>query len=128
MLARTFRAIAASATLLCLATAASATEHEVLIVDGAYFPPLVYAELGDTVTFINDSSDNHEVQASDESWTSGIIPMDGSFALAIEVDTVLTFQATAETEGTGDGDGDVMLEQIGEVIIGDGPGASLTDG
>ncbi|NNE52736.1 MAG: hypothetical protein HKN30_10075 [Sulfitobacter sp.] len=103
--------------LALLAGPALAVDHEVLIVDGAYFPPLIYADIGDHLMFVNSSSDAHEVQAVDASWTSGTIPVDGSFSLEITDETVLTFNATADTEGNSAEQGDVLLEQVGEVVI-----------
>lgn len=99
----------------CLAGAASAEEHWVRIVEGAYFPALVHAEVGDTVLFVNETDAIHEVHATDESWTSGQIPVDGSFSLLLAEDTVLAYTASVETEGDGDGAGDETLEQNGEI-------------
>lgn len=103
------------------ATAAWAVDHQVLIVDGAYFPPLVYADPGDRLVFVNASSGVHIVQASDESWTSGPIPVDGSFTLLLDDETPLVFNASADTEGNGGASGDEFLEQIGEITYDSAP-------
>jgi plastocyanin len=99
------------------ATVLADDEHEVLIIDGAYFPPLIYADIGDKLIFVNSSSDVHTVQAPEEEWTSGPIPIDGSFTLVLAAETPLTFEASTETEGSSAEDGDVILEQIGEITF-----------
>ena len=90
-------------------------DHEVIIVDGAYFPPFIYANIGDRIIFRNASSGVHVVEGPDESWTSGQIAIDGFFRLSLTPETPLTFRASVETEGIGAEDGDVVLEQIGEI-------------
>lgn len=107
--------LALTAAVSLMGTAALALDHEVVIIDGAYFPPLVHAEPGDRLIFINNSSGTHVVQASDESWTSGPIAINGTFTLTLEEDTPLMFNASVETEGNGEEDGDIFLEQIGEI-------------
>lgn len=124
---RTLRAALAATALAAFASPALSAEHEILIVDGAYFPPLIYVNYGDNVVFVNNASSAHEVKASDDSWTSGLIPLDGSFTLEIEADTYLAYQATADTEGMGDEDGDIFLEQFGEVVIGEDPGTEANE-
>jgi plastocyanin len=125
MLTKLRTGAAAVLALAALAGPAAAMDHEVLIVDGAYFPPVIFASIGDSLTFINESSDSHEVMASDESWRSGMIPIDGTFSLEIQADTHLTFNATAETDSS-DGSGDIFLEQVGEIVLGPDQ-AALTD-
>lgn len=98
-----------------LAGSAVAEVHEVLIVEGAYFPPLVHAQIGDSVLFINETGGVHVVQATDESWTSGPISVDGTFSLLLMQETQLAYNASVETEGDGDGQGDETLEQNGEI-------------
>jgi plastocyanin len=90
-------------------------DHEVIIIDGAYFPPFIYASIGDRIIFRNASSGAHIVEGPDESWSSGQIAVGGFFRLNLLQDTPLTFRASVDTEGTGAADGDVVLEQIGEI-------------
>lgn len=89
-------------------------DHEVIIVDGAYFPPFIYANIGDRIIFRNESSGAHVVEGPDAVWTSGQIAIGGFFRLNLLQDTPLTFRASVDTEGTGAAGGDVVLEQIGE--------------
>lgn len=105
------------AAFACLAAPVLAEEHEILIVEGAYFPPLIYAEVGDTLLFVNETSGVHIVQASDETWTSGPISVNGTFSLTLTNETQLYFNASVDTEGDGDGEGDEALEQNGQVTF-----------
>ncbi|MFD2740876.1 hypothetical protein ACFSUD_14930 [Sulfitobacter aestuarii] len=63
------------------AGAGFAADHEVLITEGAYFPSLTYAQPGDRLIFINSSDAAQTVTGAEESWSSGPIPIDGSFVL-----------------------------------------------
>jgi plastocyanin len=92
-----------------------AMDHEVIIVDGAYFPPLIYAQVGDRLVFVNLSSGVHTVQSPAEEWTSGAIPINGTFTLTLAAETPLSFNASVETEGSSAEAGDVVLEQVGEI-------------
>lgn len=106
---------ALAAAITMTATAAGAVDHEILIVEGAYFPPLTYAEIGDRLVFVNSSNSPHIVEGPEEAWTSGPIPVEGSYTLTLDDETPLTFMASADTEEDGDGAGDEAIEQIGQI-------------
>jgi len=55
------------------AGAAMAETHEVTIFDNDLMPPVVYAQPGDRVRFINDDLGTHVVWSTDDSWTTGYI-------------------------------------------------------
>ncbi len=95
--------------------AAESIDHEIIIIDGAYFPPLIYAQVGDRLIFVNSSSGVHVVEGPEETWTSGQIPIDGTFTLLLSNETPLVFSASADTEGVSAEEGDVILEQVGEI-------------
>jgi plastocyanin len=96
-------------------TTAASTDHDVIIIDGAYFPALIYAQVGDRLIFENASNGVHIIEGPAESWTSGPIPIDGTFTLLLEETTPLVFSASADTEGDSVNEGDVAIEQIGEI-------------
>jgi plastocyanin len=90
---------ALAAAAACIASPAVSAEHTVLIEDGGYFPTITYAMQGDTIVFVNDSNATQTVSGPNDSWTSGSIPVDGSFALALMEDTPLTFNGGVDLEG-----------------------------
>lgn len=116
-----FYAIASAACLLGSASfaqdtsQATAMDHDVLIIDGAYFPDLIYAQLGDSLIFENASDGVHIIEGAAEAWTSGPIAVGGTFTLLLEDTTPLAFSASADTEGDSANDGDVVIEQIGVI-------------
>ncbi len=95
-------AFAAAASFL-FATGAQAEEHVVLIVDGAYFPPLVYVSAGDSLVFLNHSAATAEVIGAEEAWTSGPIGVDASFTLPITEEMPATFSSPAVDDTTFEG-------------------------
>lgn len=104
--------------LALLSGPALAVDHEIIIIDGAYFPPIVFAEHGDNLVFINESSGVHKIVAANGGWETGSIPVDGTYSLALEPGMDLSYMATPETEGQGGETGDTFLEQFGEVRLG----------
>lgn len=110
-------AAACALAVSVLGQCATASEtHEVLIVDGAYFPNLIFAQDGDSILFVNSSSDIHEVKAVDDSWTSGVISVGDSYTLELSDQTQLLFTATDDTEDLAGSTGDPYLQQVGEVV------------
>ena len=87
-------AAALAAALTFAASTAQAEHHTVLIVQGSYFPSVVFAAEGDTIQFYNESNASHTVVGADETWTSGTIGANGSFTLEIDEDTPSTFSGT----------------------------------
>lgn len=113
---------ALAAAALFAGTVAQAETHSVLIVDGGFFPPLVYVQPGDDIEFVNNSEAVQIITGEGEAWTSGQIDLDGSFVLAVNDEMPQSFVAViVEGEadaGAGDGDDDVgnegALELFGE--------------
>lgn len=98
-----------AAAAVCIASPAVSEEHTVLIEDGGYFPTITYAMQGDIIVFVNDSDASQAVSGPDESWTSGAIPVDGSFELALMEDTPLIFNGGVDLEGV-DIEGEISYE------------------
>ncbi|SFG63048.1 cupredoxin domain-containing protein [Sulfitobacter dubius] len=73
------------------ATGAWAEARNVLIVDGAYFPSFTHVQPGDQVIFTNNATGSHTITGEGEAWTSGAIPVNGSYTLDITADTPGTF-------------------------------------
>ena len=122
MLTNIMKSAAACALAVSLSGQAAAAfeTHEVLIVDGAYFPSLIYADHGDLLLFVNSSSDIHEVKAVDDTWTSGVVNIGDTFTLELVGSIQRQFTATAATEGVAGAEGDLLLEQVGEVVWANG--------
>ncbi|MDF3415690.1 hypothetical protein HKX54_14550 [Sulfitobacter sp. M57] len=107
-------ALAFASALSLLASTAQAEEHVVLVLDGSYFPSLVYASPGDTIVFQNDSDNSQTVSGPEGSWTSGPMSPDAEYSLQLEETTPLTF--------SGEGSDGEMAE--GEISYASAPGAS----
>ncbi|WP_386625439.1 cupredoxin domain-containing protein [Sulfitobacter geojensis] len=106
--------LAVAAALSFVAGAAQADNHVVLIVDGSYFPSVVYANPGDNIVFRNNSDASHTVNGPEGSWTSGEIGSEAMYRLNIKHDTPPTFTGLG-TDGT---------QAEGEIIFAEAPGAS----
>ena len=106
--------LGACALATLLAGAVQAQTHTVLIMDGSYFPSIVYAQTGDTLVFTNLSSDAHTVSGPDDTWTSGPIAVDGSYQLDLTETTPLTFGGTGRTDADAEG-GSAEIEMAGEI-------------
>lgn len=91
--------IALATATLCFAGAAQANNHNVLIVDGAYFPATVYVEEGDNVYFTNNSEGDHVVTSQTGEWTSGALAIDARFRLKVRDISDLNFIGT-DVNGT----------------------------
>lgn len=100
-------AAALAAALTFSAGAAQADNHVVLIVDGSYFPPVIFAGPGDNIIFRNESGASHVITGAEESWTSGTINGSGSYVLNLTRNTPNTF--------TGSGGG--FEEAVGEIVF-----------
>lgn len=111
-------AFAAAATLI--GSAAQAETHSVQIMDGGFFPPLIYVQPGDQIEFINSSEAVQVITGDAESWTSGEISVDGSYVLALD-DTMprnfvsVIIEGEADS-GEGDGDDDIGNEEALELF------------
>lgn len=92
---RNIRFVLASTAFLTGAGGALAEVHEVQILNGAYFPPTVYAKTGDSIVFYNASFSEHVVGAPTKEWSSDKIPVDGSFTLLLDETTPARFEGEA---------------------------------
>lgn len=108
-------ACATAAILTLWAGVAHADNVEVLIVDGSYFPSIIYASHGDNIIFRNRSDASHTVSGPDGSWTSEVIPTEGFYRLNLTRNTPTTFS------GSGGG----LEEAVGEIIFSEAP--AVTD-
>jgi len=70
---------------------ASAAEHQVFLVEGGFFPEVVFVQVGDTVVFTNTTNTSENVVAADASWATSEIPTEGAATVAITEDMVLAF-------------------------------------
>ena len=108
-------AFALAAAFSFVAGAAQAEQHTVLIVEGGYFPSVVYVQAGDSVTFENESGATHTIVGEEDVWTSGEINLDGSFTVDMTEEVPLMFS----------GNGADGLETLGEFSYDEPP---LADG
>ena len=92
---------ATAAMFLSASLAQAGATHEVDIVGDSFFPPLVYAEAGDTILFKNNSNSTHTATAADESWTTGDIPPGAAVSMEIEGDMTLSFASDYNGNATG---------------------------
>ena len=106
----TFRkgACALAAAAMFAGTAAQAETHSVLIVDGGFFPTVVYVQPGDQIEFTNNSESVQVITGASDSWTSGEIDLDGSFLLSVDEEMPQNYVAVIVdgTADAGEGDGD----------------------
>lgn len=66
--------LAALAAVLSTSAATAAELQEVTIFDNDLMPPIVFAQPGDTVRFINQDEGSHKVWSTDNTWSTGEIP------------------------------------------------------
>lgn len=95
------RTISVVATVAALFTAGSAgaKEHMILILDDAYFPQVTYLDEGDTVRFVNASSNSHNIIGQGGDWEIGPIPIDGEMTMIVAGGLAQTFfDAASEAE------------------------------
>lgn len=78
------------ATVLA-ASAASAAEHEILILEDAYFPSVVYLDEGDTVTFTNLTGVDHNIVSANDGWELGPIANEASVSMVFDENVQTTF-------------------------------------
>ena len=97
----------AAVAMLMTATAASAAEHEILILPDAYFPSVVYLDAGDTVTFTNLTGAEHNIVAKHGSWSMGPIADQASVSLVVEENTQTTFY---DADNVSADDGSFLVE------------------
>jgi plastocyanin len=77
------RAAFSAAALAGTATAASAEEYHVLMMDYAFFPEISYAVAGDVIVFENISGETRDVVANNDTWALAEIADGGSASLEI---------------------------------------------
>ncbi|MGJ8627659.1 MAG: cupredoxin domain-containing protein [Sulfitobacter sp.] len=74
-----------------MAAPAMAEDHSVLIMDGGYFPSIIYVNHGDSIIFTNQSDNEHTLSGPEESWVSEPIPANGTYQLNITDQMAPTF-------------------------------------
>ena len=77
------------------ASAAHADNHIVLIMDGGFFPAVIYAHPGDSITFTNSSEISQILQGPQQIWMSHSVPVDGSYTLDLDANTPMVFYSQA---------------------------------
>ncbi|MEL6465158.1 MAG: hypothetical protein AAFQ58_09335 [Pseudomonadota bacterium] len=95
--------IGAVLATLTTATAASAAEHEILILPDAYFPSVLYLDEGDTVKFTNLTGVEHNIVAKNGDWAIGPIADQASATMVVAEGVQTTFydaDAVSEDDGT----------------------------
>lgn len=75
------------------ANSASAQIHDVMILDEAFFPAIVYVEPGDELVFFNDSDAEHTVKGGDDAWSSEIVAVGSTYTYTVNADSPLTFHS-----------------------------------
>lgn len=84
---------------MSIGTIAQAVEHTVLILPDAYFPRITYMAPGDTVRFVNETGETHEIIAKNGDWTLEI-DAEGEEIMVINTGVQKTFyDAASESEG-----------------------------
>ncbi len=109
-------AFALAAALSLAAGAVQAESHEILIVNGSYFPNSIYANEGDVIIFRNESDGTHTINGPEGTWTSGEITVEGTYQLSLTQETPLTFSGIFASSGDG-----AAEESTGEIIFEDAP-------
>ena len=79
------------------ATTAFGEIHVVTIYDNHFMPPLVYANPGDTIRFLNDDTVARTALAKDESWSTDSLAPSGSFDVQVASGMDLTFESADTT-------------------------------
>jgi len=95
--------ILATVATMAAATTATAEQHEIIILQDAYFPQVTYLDSGDTVRFINLSGATHNIIAKNGSWEIGPIASEGEYVMTMTQGTQNTFynkDATSEEDGS----------------------------
>lgn len=83
--------IALAAAVSFVAGAAQAGTHSVLIMDGGYFPEVIYVQPGDSIVFENMSASAHRLVGQGDAWTSGDISPEDSFEIVVDEQTPLSY-------------------------------------
>ncbi|MGR3320694.1 MAG: hypothetical protein ACU0DK_02050 [Pseudooceanicola sp.] len=69
--------------------------HLVLVADDAFFPAETYAEYGDRILFVNVSSDDLVVEATDDQWKSNELDNKDGFLLLVQSGVTTDFRKDA---------------------------------
>ncbi|MEP3346378.1 MAG: hypothetical protein ABJN34_15105 [Litoreibacter sp.] len=65
---------------------------------GVFFPPLILASAGETITISNEEDSTHDATAIDGSWTTGAIAPGESVEVTVVAEMVLCFQSSYNEE------------------------------
>lgn len=91
----------AAFTLATSGTAVLAQTHDVMILDQAFFPAVIYVETGDTINFTNSADGSRIVKAPDESWTSEPLSTGSTFSYVVDSASPLVFASSTGHGGDG---------------------------
>lgn len=83
------------------AASASADTHNVIFVDGGFYPEVTYLDPGDIVIFTNEAESALTAEADDQSWSTGLLAQNASYSLPITSATVLTYSVAGDSEKAG---------------------------
>lgn len=91
----------ALAAFLGTASPALAEEHIVMMFGDGFFPEILYIDEGDTVRFVNATEEMQVATATDDSWTTGSLGIEGEAVLTIIPGMQQVFFANSNTSITG---------------------------
>lgn len=93
--------LASAFGLALIGAPAFAEVHEITLVEGGFFPEIVYLSAGDKVNFTNQTDATAEIEAIDESWNTGSINVNASYLLDVDATTTLAFTFADDVEKAG---------------------------
>ena len=96
------KTLSAAVAALAIAAPLAAETHEILMLEGGYFPDITYVASGDTVNFVNGSNVAQATSAVGGSWTTGTLSENQSFSMTVTQGTTITaFSNPANAEMVG---------------------------
>ena len=63
--------IIAFATFMCLASIGRADEQVIIVMSNTFFPDISYVEVGDTIRFVNSTTQDQTIISADAAWSVG---------------------------------------------------------
>lgn len=82
------------------ASAAMAAEHDIYIVNGAFFPEVSFVSPGTVVRFHNENGTPHRVFNDEFGFVSDMITHEGNWAMTVQADTNLRLFARSFADGS----------------------------
>lgn len=120
------RAAFSAAALAGTATAASAEEYHVLMMDYAFFPEISYVYPGDVIVFENNSGESRDVLSNDATW--GLLEVADGETAELEITANMPTEYYSMVPG---GEGDTVDENGDVRVVGtmnfDGPPQAADD-